>query len=85
MGEPPVETVAETVSDVNDGGSCSLWGRSASASAPQAAMHNTALTRYLDYMDSFLAPGTRRSLVSPKHGERAHVPLTVKLGNPHSG
>ncbi|WP_424018230.1 MmgE/PrpD family protein [Halorientalis pallida] len=57
LGEAPVEIVAETVSDVSDGGSCTLWGRSGSASPSQAAMHNTALTRYLDYMDSFLAPG----------------------------
>lgn len=57
LSEPPVEVVAETVSDVNSSGSCTLWGRSETASASQAAMHNTALTRYLDYMDSFLAPG----------------------------
>jgi 2-methylcitrate dehydratase len=57
LGEKPVEIAAETVSDVSSGGSCTLWGRSTSSSAPQAAMHNTALTRYLDYMDSFLAPG----------------------------
>lgn len=57
LGEAPVESVAETVSDVSSGGSCALWGRSISASPSQAAMHNTALTRSLDYMDSFLAPG----------------------------
>ncbi|RYJ08249.1 MmgE/PrpD family protein [Halogeometricum borinquense] len=57
LGAEPVEVVFETVSGVDESGSCTLWGRDASASAPQAAMHNTALTRYLDYMDSFLAPG----------------------------
>ncbi|WP_247010632.1 MmgE/PrpD family protein [Halorientalis litorea] len=57
LGEPPVEVVAETVSDVSSDGSCTLWGRELTASPSQAAMHNTALTRYLDYMDSFLAPG----------------------------
>jgi len=57
LGEPPVQAVAETVSGTSSGGSCSLWGRDLTASPSQAAMHNTALTRYLDYMDSFLAPG----------------------------
>nr|WP_267636195.1 MmgE/PrpD family protein [Halovenus rubra] len=57
LGETPVEVVADTATDVSSEGSCGLWGRSESVSASQAAMHNTALTRYLDYMDSFLAPG----------------------------
>jgi len=57
LGSEPVEVVAETVTGSSDGGACTLWGQSDTASASQAAMHNTALTRYLDYMDSFLAPG----------------------------
>ncbi|MFD1585664.1 MmgE/PrpD family protein [Halorientalis brevis] len=57
LGADPVDVVAETVLDLDEDGPCRLWGRSGTASPPQAAMHNTALTRYLDYMDSFLAPG----------------------------
>ena len=57
LGADPVDVVAETVFEVEEDGPCRLWGRDAGASPPQAAMHNTALTRYLDYMDSFLAPG----------------------------
>ena len=57
LGAGPVEMVADTVTGLESDGPCRLWGREASASPPQAAMHNTTLTRYLDFMDSFLAPG----------------------------
>lgn len=57
LGHGPVEAVHETVQVTNPGGDVTLWGRSETASPVGAAMHNTALTRYLDYMDSFLAPG----------------------------
>ncbi|PSP81082.1 MmgE/PrpD family protein [Halobacteriales archaeon QS_1_68_20] len=57
LGHRPVEAVYETVRTANPGGACLLWGRDAWASPVGAAMHNTALTRYLDFMDSFLAPG----------------------------
>jgi 2-methylcitrate dehydratase len=57
LGAEPVEIVAETVHELEEGGPSRLWGRGGAASPPQAAMHNTALTRYLDFMDSFLAPG----------------------------
>ncbi|WP_436343828.1 MmgE/PrpD family protein [Natronorubrum sp. FCH18a] len=52
----PTQVVYRTVNDLETEGECTLWGRDAAASPVQAAMHNTALTRYLDYMDSFLAP-----------------------------
>jgi len=57
MGEPPVEAVGETVTEFGTEGPCRLWGRGEAASPSEAAMYNTALVRYLDYMDSFLAPG----------------------------
>jgi len=57
MGEPPVEAVGATVSEFGDEGPCRLWGREERAPPSGAAMYNTALVRYLDYMDSFLAPG----------------------------
>ncbi|WP_306054466.1 MmgE/PrpD family protein [Natronococcus wangiae] len=56
VADPP-QAVYRTVTDLEAGGPCTLWGRDRSASPVQAAMHNTALVRYLDYMDSFLAPG----------------------------
>lgn len=57
LGHDPVDTVHRTVQHANPGGDCTLWGRNETASPVGAAMHNTALTRYLDFMDSFLAPG----------------------------
>lgn len=57
LGHAPVESVHETVRVANSGTDCTLWGRGEAAAPVGAAMHNTALTRYLDYMDSFLAPG----------------------------
>ncbi|MFB6166364.1 MAG: MmgE/PrpD family protein [Haloarculaceae archaeon] len=57
LGEEPVEVVYDTVTEVSPQGDCTLWDRDRRAAPDQAAMHNTALTRYLDYMDSFLAPG----------------------------
>jgi 2-methylcitrate dehydratase len=57
LGHEPVEAVHDTVQVANRGNDCTLWGRDETASPVGAAMHNTALTRYLDFMDSFLAPG----------------------------
>jgi len=57
LGHEPVAAVHETVLTANGGNDCLLWGRGDTASMEGAAMHNTALTRYLDFMDSFLAPG----------------------------
>jgi 2-methylcitrate dehydratase len=57
LGSEPVEVIHQTVQRANSGDECTLWGRSESASPVGAAVHNTALTRYLDFMDSFLAPG----------------------------
>ncbi|ELY98505.1 MmgE/PrpD family protein [Natrialba asiatica] len=53
----PPQAVRRTVTALEDDGPCTLWGRDQRASPVGAAMHNTALVRYLDYMDSFLAPG----------------------------
>ncbi|MDY6788735.1 MAG: MmgE/PrpD family protein [Candidatus Nanohaloarchaea archaeon] len=56
IGKKPVEMVRETVHEM-DGEGCTVWGSGKEVSPEQAAMMNTALTRYLDFMDSFLAPG----------------------------
>jgi len=53
----PTEQVLETVTELASEGPCRLWGTDRSASPVGAAMYNTALVRYLDFMDSFLAPG----------------------------
>ncbi|WP_458207689.1 MmgE/PrpD family protein [Haladaptatus sp. NG-SE-30] len=55
MGEKPVEDVRATVEELGEG-DCTLWG-TGTATPPDATMLNTAYVRYLDYMDSFLAPG----------------------------
>ena len=55
MEEEPVGVVRDTVEEFGSSG-CSLWG-GGTASPPDATMYNTTLVRYLDYMDSFLAPG----------------------------
>ncbi len=57
IGEEPVEIVRKTVREVSADGDCRLWASDDFSSPPQAAMYNTSLTRYLDFMDSFLAPG----------------------------
>jgi 2-methylcitrate dehydratase len=70
MEERPVSVVGDTVTEFGGEG-CSLWGGGTAnvssaedptppretASPPDATMYNTTLVRYLDYMDSFLAPG----------------------------
>ncbi|WP_137286065.1 MmgE/PrpD family protein [Halorussus salinisoli] len=67
MEEEPVGVVGDTVAEFGGEG-CTLWGGgsspesdssavAATASPPDATMYNTTLVRYLDYMDSFLAPG----------------------------
>ena len=57
VGEQPVEIVRQTALEVSGGGSVRIWRSDEGVSPPDAAMVNTALTRYLDFMDSFLAPG----------------------------
>ncbi|WP_254536308.1 MmgE/PrpD family protein [Halomarina litorea] len=57
MGATPVEQVRRTVEGANADGACRLWGSDRRAPSDDAAMLNTALVRYLDFMDSFLAPG----------------------------
>jgi 2-methylcitrate dehydratase len=57
MGAGPTDVVGRTVGETAPGEACRLWGTDARASPTGAAMYNTSLTRYLDFMDSFLAPG----------------------------
>jgi len=57
MGAAPTRAVRETVTELAASGPCRLWGTDQFVSPTGAAMYNTALTRSLDFMDSFLAPG----------------------------
>lgn len=57
LGAAPIEAVYRSVDLAYGEGPCTLWGRDVGTSPVGAAMHNGALTRYLDFMDSFLAPG----------------------------
>jgi 2-methylcitrate dehydratase len=57
MGQAPPEIVRSTVREASPDGPCRLWGSDERASPSEATMYDTTLTRYLDFMDSFLAPG----------------------------
>jgi 2-methylcitrate dehydratase len=57
LGADATEGVRETVAETAGGDAARLWGSDERASPTGAAMYNTSLTRYLDFMDSFLAPG----------------------------
>jgi 2-methylcitrate dehydratase len=57
LGADATDVVLDTVTEYGRDGACRLWGHEAFARPDEAAMYNTALTRYLDFMDSFLAPG----------------------------
>lgn len=56
MSEDTVDKIYKTI-DKNGSSESTLWGSQKKCTTSEAAMHNTVLTRYLDYMDSFLAPG----------------------------
>ena len=55
LGAGPVEACREQVSDFGGIGPCTLIG-GGKANAIYAAFWNTALVRYVDFMDNFLAP-----------------------------
>lgn len=55
IGAPPTELVKMQIEDFGTGGSCSLIG-GGHTSPDQAAFYNSALVRYLDFNDSYLAP-----------------------------
>lgn len=57
LDAPTIRHVRDTVTEFESDGPCRLWGTNRFASPVGGAMYNTALTRYLDFMDSFLAPG----------------------------
>jgi len=56
LGAPPVRAVRRTVEELSDRGPCTLVG-GGRAAPDGAALANGALVRYLDFNDSYLAPG----------------------------
>ncbi|MBV9266475.1 MAG: MmgE/PrpD family protein [Acidobacteriaceae bacterium] len=52
----PIEAIRREETEVGATGPCSLIG-GGSTTPERAAFHNGALVRYLDFMDTFLAPG----------------------------
>jgi len=84
LGAQPVEAVHETVRAIDGDGPCTLWGRDGTASPVGAAMHNTALTRYLDFMDSYLAPGETPPQRQRRRGRRGlRTPGCHRRGTGH--
>jgi 2-methylcitrate dehydratase len=53
---PPTSYVRSLLGDLGGAPTCTLIG-GARAPADRAAFHNTALVRYLDFNDAYLAPG----------------------------
>jgi 2-methylcitrate dehydratase len=56
LGEKPVDTIRELIAEFETAGSCRLIG-GGRASPDRAAFYNSALVRYLDFNDSYLAKG----------------------------
>ena len=52
----PVRLVRSQVTEFDGSGPCTLFG-GGSATPDRAALYNSALVRYLDFNDSYLAPG----------------------------
>ncbi len=56
LGAQPLQAIRDYTAQFNDSTGCALIG-GGRAAADRAAFHNAALVRYLDFNDSFLAPG----------------------------
>ena len=57
IGEEPVETLRDTITELDQNGATSIWGSSETTSPPLATALNGGLVRYLDFMDAYLLPG----------------------------
>jgi 2-methylcitrate dehydratase len=56
LGGPPLRLIREQIDDFGAAAHCTLIGGGATA-PDRAALYNTALIRYLDFSDAYLAPG----------------------------
>ena len=57
IGEEPVEILYDTVLELGQNGTTSIWGADETTSPPLATALNGGLVRYLDFMDAYLLPG----------------------------
>lgn len=57
IGEEPVEILRDTVTELDQNGTTSIWGTAETTSPPLATAVNGSLVRYLDFMDAYLLPG----------------------------
>ena len=57
IGEEPVEILRETVTELDQNGTTSVWGSDQTTSPPLATALNGGMVRYLDFMDAYLLPG----------------------------
>lgn len=57
IGEEPVEILRETVRELDQDGTTSVWGSDETTSPPLATALNGGLVRYLDFMDAYLLSG----------------------------
>jgi 2-methylcitrate dehydratase len=55
IGEPEIGIVLDSIAS-GPQGPCTLLGQRAKSTARDAAMLNTSMTRYLDFMDSYVGP-----------------------------
>lgn len=56
VGSPPLRLIRTQIDDFGGAGRCTLIGGGRTA-PDRAAFYNSALVRYLDFNDSYLAPG----------------------------
>ena len=57
IGAEPVEILRETVHELDQDGTTSIWGSAETTSPPLATALNGGLVRYLDFMDAYLLSG----------------------------
>lgn len=57
IGAEPVEILRETVRELDQAGTTSVWGSDETTSPPLATALNGGMVRYLDFMDAYLLSG----------------------------
>ncbi|AUV80797.1 MmgE/PrpD family protein [Salinigranum rubrum] len=57
IGAEPVEILRETVAELDNDGTTSIWGSEMKTSPPLATALNGGMVRYLDFMDAYLLSG----------------------------
>ena len=57
IGAKPIEILQDTVLELDQAGSTSIWGSNEKTSPPLATALNGGMVRYLDFMDAYLLSG----------------------------